>query len=52
MAGVTWGGDTHLDGLCLQFEAIEGVDGFVCIIGVRIVHKPIAQALPCGRTEE
>ena len=27
-----------LDGLRLQFEAVEGVDGFVCIVGVRVVH--------------
>lgn len=41
-ASDTEGGNTHLDGLGLQFEAIESVDGFVCIIGVRVVHKPIA----------
>lgn len=40
---------TNLDGLCLQFEAVEGVDGFVCIVGVRVVHKPVAEALPCGK---
>lgn len=43
---------TNLDGLRLQFEAIEGVDGFVCVVGVRVVHKPIAEALPCGQDQD
>lgn len=42
---------TNLDGLRLQFEAVEGVDGFVCIVGIRVVHKPITEALPCGRDQ-
>lgn len=43
---------TNLDGLRLQFEAVEGVDGFVCIVGVRVVHKPITKALPCGQDQD
>lgn len=43
---------TNLDGLRLQFEAVEGVDGFVCVVGIRVVHKPIAQALPCGQDQD
>lgn len=41
-----------LDGLRLQFEAVEGVDGFVCIVGVRVVHKPVAEALPCRQDQD
>ena len=41
-----------LDGLRLQFEAFEGVDGFVCIVGVRVVHKPVAEALPCRQDQD
>lgn len=43
---------TNLDGLRLQFEAVEGVDGFVCIVGIRVVHKPITEALPCGQDQD
>ena len=41
-----------LDGLRLQFEAVEGVDGFVCIVGVRVVHKSVAEALPCRQDQD
>lgn len=55
--GQSWGmgsrrnESTNLDGLRLQFEAVEGADGFVCIVGIRVVHKPVTEALPCGQDQ-
>lgn len=40
---------SYLDCFGLQFETVERVDGLVCIVGIHVVYKAVAQTLTWNR---
>ena len=39
--------DIHLDGLVLQTETVERVDGLLGVLGSVVIDEAVAQTLPC-----